>query len=1478
VPLLALGVATCQLDELVKPPDTGSLTVSPASVQDSAALGSQAVLSLSASIGNTGPGTITWTATRARGSEWLVLGATSGTSPFTLPVTLDPDGLADGVYRDTIVISAGGSVAEPTRVPVTFTIYPCHATPLAAGATVMDSLTPSDCAAPHAAARFARLYRFTAAAGDSVTVVVRSQDFDAFALIDSSASGTGAPLAEGDNCRGVTGDACLPYILIPDAGEYRIEVTSSLAGEIGSFTLSLTTPTPPAAPSAAAQLRADGATAISTGATVPDTTVQLRAVVSDPDLGAELRFEVEVRPVGTPFTGAPTDSSPTLGTGDQATLTVHGLLQDTDYRWQYRAKDETGRTSAWTAYGGNGDSDTDFRTAIPQAPLQPMSLAQLRSDASTPVALGEAVPERTMVFSGTISDPDQGELLRLEVEIRPVGVPFTGVPTGSSVAVSSGQTAAATIAGLNDDTDYRWRARTIDQSGLPSAWVAYGGNPDTDRDFRVAVPATRLDFGVQPSNTVAGATIVPAVTVRMLEATGIRDTSYSGTVTVVIASGTGDPGAMLSGATMVSAVGGVATFADLALDRAATGYALTATAEGVTGGATSAAFAVTPAPATALVFAQEPSNTVAQQAINPPVLIAVRDSLGNTVTSATTSITIALGTDPTGSATLFGTRTVSAEGGVAEFSTLSIDHAGVGYTITANGGSLPQAVSTTFDIQVGTGNRLVYTVQPSSAQAGAVIAPPVEVEVRDAGGNLVSTADTLITLVIANNPGSGTLSGTTTGRASGGVATFDSLRINNVGTGYTLAALGNGLISATSAGFDISAAATTTSITSGAPTALVTGQPDTVTYAVSVTPPGSGTPTGTVTVTDGTDSCTAGVAAGVCAITFTSAGTKSLTATYGGDANFAGSESPAVSHVVRAVSTAAITNDEPDPSTQGQAVTVTYTVTSTDGTPTGDVTVSDGVNSCVGTVATGSCQLVLNTTGARSLTASYAGDGNFAPATSASVPHQVNPLPTVTFTAAAQSNLESVTPVTATVQLSAASGQDVTVPFGVGVGSTATGGGVDYTLSTATPLTIPAGGTTATISLTINGDGVVEADETVVLNLGSPTNATLGSPATHTVTIQDDDVAPPAPTITSPTAGSLTNDNTPTITGTAQVGATVEVFDGVASLGTTVATGGAWTLTPAALTDGSHTVTAQATDGAGNTGPPSSGVTFTVDATAPAAPVVTAPTGGSLTNDNTPTITGTAEPNASVAVLVDAGSVGTVSADGAGVWTYTLTAEQALTDGSHTVTARATDVAGNTGPLSAGVPFTVDATAPSAPVITSPSSGSLTSNNTPTITGTAEANASVAVLVDAASVGTVSADGAGVWTYTLTAEQALTDGSHTVTARATDAAGNTGPLSAGVTFTVDATAPAAPVIDSPTEDELVSSSTPTIAGTAEGKATVTIVIDGGTGVATTAKADGSWKYTVPSALAPGTHTVIARATDSAGNVGADSATRTFYVP
>ncbi len=117
-----------------------------------------------------------------------------------------------------------------------------------------------------------------------------------------------------------------------------------------------------------------------------------------------------------------------------------------------------------------------------------------------------------------------------------------------------------------------------------------------------------------------------------------------------------------------------------------------------------------------------------------------------------------------------------------------------------------------------------------------------------------------------------------------------------------------------------------------------------------------------------------------------------------------------------------------------------------------------------------------------------------------------DPAPTVQFTSATGSGSESVTSVNIPVSLNTASGQTVTVNYAV-TGGTATGGGVDYTLASG-QLTFTAGVTSQNIAMTVVDDAIAEANETVIVTLSSPTNATLGTNTTYTYTIIDNDSAP----------------------------------------------------------------------------------------------------------------------------------------------------------------------------------------------------------------------------------------------------------------------------------------------------------------------------------------------------------------------------------
>ncbi|MCE1390877.1 Ig-like domain-containing protein [Enterobacter bugandensis] len=386
------------------------------------------------------------------------------------------------------------------------------------------------------------------------------------------------------------------------------------------------------------------------------------------------------------------------------------------------------------------------------------------------------------------------------------------------------------------------------------------------------------------------------------------------------------------------------------------------------------------------------------------------------------------------------------------------------------------------------------------------------------------------------------------------------------------------------------------------------------------------------------------------------------------------------------------------------------------------------------------------------------------------------------------------------------------------------------------------------------------------------------------------------------TSGQATNDNTPTISGTGQAGSTIYIMNNGTQLGTTTVDGnGNWSFTPTTpLDDGSYSLRAYATDAAGNASANSSVFAFTVDTAGPGVPVVTsviddvAPitgtlTSGNSTNDARPTFNGTGDVGSTVHVIVDGNEIGTAVVNAQGSWTFTPGTD--LIDGPHAITFNATDAAGNVGTATAPFNLMVDTGVPSAPVISAAAdnvgsiqtpltSGQSTDDTTPTLSGTATANATVTIYENGQPVGTALADGTGAWSFTPSTP--LAAGSHTWTATVTDAAGNISPASPGFTLVVDSTAPTAPVISQAIDDvgsitgpitsgQTTDDTVPRLVGTSEPFATVNIY-EGTTLVGTgTADGSGSWSILLNTTLTEGAHSFTAQATDAAGNTSASSA-------
>jgi len=455
--------------------------------------------------------------------------------------------------------------------------------------------------------------------------------------------------------------------------------------------------------------------------------------------------------------------------------------------------------------------------------------------------------------------------------------------------------------------------------------------------------------------------------------------------------------------------------------------------------------------------------------------------------------------------------------------------------------------------------------------------------------------------------------------------------------------------------------------------------------------------------------------------------------------------------------------------------------------------------------------------------------------------------------------------------------------------SAAAGSGISsitYTVDAGTPVTVTA----STASVSVAGDG----SHTITFSATDNSGNTSG---TGSDVVRIDTVVPSAPSAPVLAAASdsgssstdgITNAITPTFSGTAEAGATVTLRDGGTAVGSGIASGGVYTITASTLGSATHTMTATATDPAGNLGPASAGTSVTIDTTAPAAPsspfLIAASDSGSSSSDRntnviTPTFTGTAESGATVTLYNSTTAAGTVVATG-GAYSVTSTA---LANGVRTITAKATDVAGNLGPASASTSITIDTVAPAAPgtpVLTAASDSGrsatdkITKVTTPTVTGSTTAGYVVTMYDGGSQLASVTA---ATTTYSLTSTT-LTDATHTITTKNTDLAGNLGPVSTALSVTIDTIAPVAPSVPKlavasdtgrSTADGITKIVTPIITGTNESKAIVTLY-DGATQIGIQTTASTAYSITSPT-LAEGNHTLSATSTDIAGNLGVASA-------
>ena len=317
---------------------------------------------------------------------------------------------------------------------------------------------------------------------------------------------------------------------------------------------------------------------------------------------------------------------------------------------------------------------------------------------------------------------------------------------------------------------------------------------------------------------------------------------------------------------------------------------------------------------------------------------------------------------------------------------------------------------------------------------------------------------------------------------------------------------------------------------------------------------------------------------------------------------------------------------------------------------------------------------------------------------------------------------------------------------------------------------------------------------TAVLSDGShslkatATTASGTSSTSSVLAVKIDTAAPTAPTMATPTNNANGGLN---LTGAAEANSVVKVFDGTTQIGTATAnSSGVWSYTTGALAAGSHSLTAKATDAAGNTGAASAVVTASIGTSAPpvnpAAPTIasfsndTGVAGDGITSDNTLQLKGTAAANSTVKIYDGSTQIGTTTASSTGSWDYITSV---LSNAKHVLTATATSSSGQTSAASGAVSVTVDKVAPTAPVL---SSNSIVNTNQVKLSGTAEANSTVTVYDGATAVGTGTTNSSGAWSITT---NSLSTGTHALTAKAADVAGNVSAASQSVSSAISGTSP-----------------------------------------------------------------------------------------
>lgn len=395
--------------------------------------------------------------------------------------------------------------------------------------------------------------------------------------------------------------------------------------------------------------------------------------------------------------------------------------------------------------------------------------------------------------------------------------------------------------------------------------------------------------------------------------------------------------------------------------------------------------------------------------------------------------------------------------------------------------------------------------------------------------------------------------------------------------------------------------------------------------------------------------------------------------------------------------------------------------------------------------------------------------------------------------------------------------------------------------------------------------------------------------STSNVVYVEDSTAPATPSGLGVSPTPPQNNNSITLTGNTDANVSVALYtdsscsSAIAGSGTSNG-GGAFSINISVADNSTATYYAKATDAASNASACSiSNVTYIEDSSAPAAPTSLAASPLSPANNNSPSINGSTEANASVTLYTNAsctsGVAGTGTADGSGNFSIGVSVTG---DTTTTFYAKAADASGNTSSCSSSnVAYVEDSTAPGLPTGLDVSPASPANNNSPDITGSAEANSNVSVYSDSGCTvlkGTGTANGIGLFTITVAVANNATT---TFYAKATDAAGNIGSCStANVVFVEDSTAPATPTTIAVSPTGPANNNNITVSGASDATVAIALYTDSGctSAIAGSGNTNGSGNFSIAVSVSDNTTTTYyAKATDTAGNGSACSSSNSTYV-